>query len=200
MIYTREQLVKIQEDAKILKSRIIVILPGHPGVMIGTDDTVSYFKIIPYDADFPSIWTTVKDAVPFTNSIPILFENMDMNYCDTIELPDDLRFNLLFNKILNGYKFYMDVTDNNNSIEYSDIHLNTDFLRIQSLPASKGATNWIIDNDHCIYLYTGLIPTVKSDKVSLSIFDYSPTTYVCRFTVDKGKKGVILIYIYCARL
>lgn len=201
MIYTREQLDKILNDSKILKSRIIVILPGHPGVMIGTDDTVSYFKIIPYDADYPSIWTTVKDAVPFTNSIPVLNEKMNYNMIDCIDIPDDLRFNLLFNKILHGYKFYIDNTTNDEaSILYENIHDNVEFQRIQAMPASKGATNWIIDNNHCIFLYTGLINTVKTDKIHLNIFDYTPTTYICRFTVDKGKKGLIRIYLYCARL
>lgn len=200
MIYTREQLAKIQDDSKILKSRIIVILPGSPGVMIGTDDTVSYFKIIPYNATSPSIWTTVKDAVPFTNSIPTLFDKMNLSYVDSIELPDDLRFNLLFNKVLNGYRFYIENTNTQPDAIYENIQDNPEFQRIQSLPASKGASNWLIDNNHCLFLYTGLINTVKTDKISLSIFDYDMKTYICRFTVDKGKKGLIQIYIYCARL
>ena len=86
------------------------------------------------------------------------------------------------------------------SILYENIQDNVEFQRIQSLPAAKGASNWIIDNNHCVFLYTGLINAVKTDKINLNIFDCDPKTFICRVTVDKGKKGLIRIYLYCARL
>lgn len=203
MIFTKEQLERIQLDSKLIKSKVIVILPGQPGVMLGTDDTVSYIKLIPYNANTPSIWCTTKDSVYFTASIPYELEAITNSIDNTvnIDVMDNLRFNLLFEKIVKGYNFYVNVVNTAPPMYYKGIHLNPDFMRAISIPASQGETCWHIDRTHCIYLYSGLIPVNKSDTVDLVIFECPNTnSFVSKFTVNKGKKGLIDILIHSTKL
>lgn len=203
MIFTKDQLEKIQYDSKIIKSKVVVLLPGQPGVMIGTDDTVSYIKIIPYITDKPSIWCTTKDSVYFTASIPYMLEMIESSIDNTIDIPlmDNLKFNLLFGKIIKGYHYYSDIINRAPSTYYKDIHLNPDFMRTISVPASQGESCWHIDKNHSVYLYSGLVPVNKSDTVDLIIFEYPNTNnFVCKFIVNKGKKGVISVLMNPLRL
>lgn len=202
MIYTKDQLVKIDEDSKILKSRVIAILPGNPGFMIGTDDTAAYLKVIPYNSSNPGIWNINKDPIMFTNSIPNLIEYLDSGISDnTVNIIDVWYTNLLFIKILNRYNFFKDIENNLPCIQYNCIHTNSEFMRIMSIPASQGATRWVIDNSHVIYLYSGLLNVNKSDAVDLKIYDHPDgETFISKFTLDKGKKGKFDVYLHCLKV
>lgn len=202
MIYTKDQLVKIDEDSKILKSRVIAILPGNPGFMIGTDGTAAYLKVIPYNSPNPGIWNINKDPIMFTNSIPNLIEYLDSGISDsTVNIIDVWYTNLLFIKILNRYNFFKDIENNSPCIQYNCIHTNSEFMRIMSIPASQGATRWVIDNSHVIYLYSGLLNVNKSDAVDLKIYDHPDgETFISKFTLDKGKKGKFDVYLHCLKV
>lgn len=200
MIFTKEELQSIKDANKLLKCKVLVVIPGFPGMIIGTDDIVSYLKIIPFMSDKSSIWSSAIDTIPFTVSLPESINYLEnISLSNQIDLDFNLSFNLLYKKVCDGYNRIMEYCSINPSVIYENIQ-SGDFNRIITLPASYGASNYIIDNSHCIYLYQGLIPATKSDKVNLTIYDFDDFTFVSKFTVDKGKKGLITIYLLCRRL
>lgn len=200
MVFTLDELLRIRETNKLLKCRILVIIPGNPGMMIGTDETVSYIKTFPYVSDKYSIWATTKCQDYFTKSLSNVIEYVNQSsLSNQIDIDFNLQFNLLFIKIMQAYNKLIGVCINP-SIQYENIQLTSEFNKVLNLSSSQGSINYNIDNYHCIYIYQGLLSASKSDKVSLDIYDISNDIFGCRFTVNKGKKGLINIYMMCKRI
>lgn len=201
-VYTKDQLLQLIDASKLFKSRVIVTVPGNPGTVIGTDDTISYLKMAPYVSQYSNIWNVNKDPLIFTNSIPVILESMNSGSLidNTISIPDNLYSNLFYQKIINGFRFFLQ-SERLPFTHYSNIHTNSEFMRIVSLSASQGSTDWIIDKDrhYMISLYSGLVNVNKSDQVDLFIHDTSDCTLMAKFVVDKGKKGKISIYMHTIR-
>lgn len=200
MVFTLDELLQIWQTNKLLKCRILVIIPGNPGIMIGTDETVSYIKTLPYVSDKYSIWSTIKEKDYFTKSLTCTINYVrQASLSNQIDIDFNLQFNLLFIKIMQAYHKLIGLCSNP-SIQYENIQLTAEFNKVLNLPSSQGAINYNIDNDHCIYIYQGLISASKSDKVSLNIYDINNDIFGCRFIVDKGKKGLINTYMLCKRI
>lgn len=200
MVFTLDELTSIRQANKLLKCKVLVIIPGNPGIMIGTDETVSYIKFIPYVSDKYSIWMTTKDQDYFTKSLSSAIDYIQQSsLSNQIDLDFNLQFNLLFIKIMQAYNKLLGLCSNPSS-QYENIQLTAEFNKIINLPSSQGAVNYTIDNNHCVYLYQGLIPASKSDSISLYIYDINNEIFGCRFIVDKGKKGLINTYMLCKRI
>ena len=200
MIFTIDELNAIKESNKLIKCKVLVIIPGNPGIMIGTDETVSYIKVVPFISNKYSIWITTKDQDYYTKSLSEAIDYIEkVSLTNQIDLDFNFQFNLLFLKIVQAYYKLMDLCANP-SYQYENIQLTSEFNKIANIPASQGAINYIVDSNHCIYIYQGLLSVTKSDKVSLNIYDISNDIFGCRFIVDKGKKGLINIYMLCKRI
>lgn len=205
MIYHKNELIKLMEDSKIVKSRIITTLPGDensPGIMIGCSDELSYLKVMTYPNNRASIFANAisdnpNGVIPFTDLIKAADDGLFVGNCgkDYVEVPEVNRFtNVFFNNVYNAYKNIILSTINAPTTIYRDIHLNPDFLRIQS---SYGEFKFRVDDKHQMYLYPGLININKSDKVDLTIYDLPNNIFVCMFSLAKPKNVVISIYIKC---
>lgn len=200
MVFTLDELYAIRQANKLIKCKILVIVPGNPGTIIGTDETVSYIKIIPFVSDKYSIWITTKDNDYFTKSLSGSIDYIEkISLSNQIDIDFNLQFNLLFIKIMQAYNKLLGLCANP-STQYENIQLTAEFNKILCLSSSQGAINYTIDNKHSIYVYQGLLSASKSDKVSLNIYDISNDIFGCRFIVDKGKKGLINTYMLCKRI
>lgn len=205
MIFHKDELTKLFNDAKILKARVIMTIPGNeqsPGIAIGTTEELSFLKVMTYPNDKLSIFgTTVESGVGLL-SISELIKNADDSLFtsdygkDYIYVPDVNRFNNIFlNKV---YCAYINVINMINSsirtTSYNDVQLSQDFINMQN---SYGEYKWRIDERHSIYLYNGIINVNKSDSVSLNIYDLPNNQFICVFSVTKSKKLVISTFMMC---
>lgn len=205
MIFHKDELTKLFNDAKILKARVIMTIPGNeqsPGIAIGTTEELSFLKVMTYPNDKLSIFgTTVESGVGLL-SISELIKNADDSLFtsdygkDYIYVPDVNRFNNVFlNKV---YCAYINVINMINSsirtTSYNDVQLSQDFINMQN---SYGEYKWRIDEYHSIYLYNGIINVNKSDSVSLNIYDLPNNQFICVFSVTKSKKLVISTFMMC---
>ena len=205
MIFHKDELTKLFNDAKILKARVIMTIPGNeqsPGIAIGTTEELSFLKVMTYPNDKLSIFgTTVESGVGLL-SISELIKNADDSLFtsdygkDYIYVPDVNRFNNIFlNKV---YCAYINVINMINSsirtTSYNDVQLSQDFINMQN---SYGEYKWRIDEYHSIYLYNGIINVNKSDSVSLNIYDLPNNQFICVFSVTKSKKLVISTFMMC---
>jgi hypothetical protein len=205
MIFHKDELTKLFNDTKILKTRVIMTIPGNeqsPGIAIGTTEELSFLKVMTYPNDKLSIFgTTVESGVGLL-SITELIKNSDdslftSNYGkDYVYVPDVNRFNTIFlNRV---YCAYINIINMINSsirtTTYTDVQLNQDFINIQN---SYGEYKWKIDEYHSIYLYNGLINVNKSDIVTLNIYDLANNQFICVFSVTKSKKCVISTFLLC---
>jgi len=205
MIFHKDELTKLFNDAKILKARVIMTIPGNeqsPGIAIGTTEELSFLKVMTYPNDKLSIFgTTVESGVGLL-SISELIKNADDSLFtsdygkDYIYVPDVNRFNNIFlNKV---YCAYINVLNMINSsirtTSYNDVQLSQDFINMQN---SYGEYKWRIDEYHSIYLYNGIINVNKSDSVSLNIYDLPNNQFICVFSVTKSKKLVISTFMMC---
>lgn len=84
----------------------------------------------------------------------------------------------------------------NVNIEHSyifrDIHNDTKFISILELKSADGAIPYIINQNHIVLLFNGLLPILKSDKVHVEINDLLGVNdfFEARFIIDKKKYTV----------
>ena len=74
----------------------------------------------------------------------------------------------------------------NTRLIYDNIQDMDNFKEISNMKADQGAKPFIIDN-HIIWLFKGLIPNNKADKVDLWIYDYSDSVELFNFIIHKKK-------------
>ena len=111
----------------------------------------------------------------------IVFNSIGMTYYDILNLKQQ-KFNKWYsvrNHILNDLwdwqeHFYQNLQDMDN------------FKEISNMKADQGAKPFILDN-HIIWLFKGLIPNNKADKVDLWVFDYSNSVELFDFIIHKKK-------------
>ena len=205
MIFHKDELTKLFNDAKILKARVIMTIPGNeqsPGIAIGTTEELSFLKVMTYPNDKLSIFgTTVESGVGLL-SISELIKNADDSLFtsdygkDYIYVPDVNRFNNVFlNKVYCAYISVLNMINSSiRTTSYNDVQLSQDFINMQN---SYGEYKWRIDEYHSIYLYNGIINVNKSDSVSLNIYDLPNNQFICVFSVTKSKKLVISTFMMC---
>ena len=205
MIFHKDELTKLFNDAKILKARVIMTIPGNeqsPGIAIGTTEELSFLKVMTYPNDKLSIFgTTVESGVGLL-SISELIKNADDSLFtsdygkDYIYVPDVNRFNNVFlNKVYCAYISVLNMINSSiRTTSHNDVQLSQDFINMQN---SYGEYKWRIDEYHSIYLYNGIINVNKSDSVSLNIYDLPNNQFICVFSVTKSKKLVISTFMMC---
>lgn len=105
--------------------------------------------------------------------------------------------------LMNVYFKYREYIENGNNnrgsmaiYNYFDI-ANTDenWNYINSLKATDGAKLYVVDGKFPMYIFNGLIPNTKSDRINLTIYDNRNYPYfMAVFDILKTKKGVTTGY------
>ena len=111
----------------------------------------------------------------------IVFNSVGMTYYDILNLKQQMfdKWYSVRNNIFN------DLWDCQNHV-YDNIQDMDNFKEISNMKADQGAKPFIIDN-HIIWLFKGLIPNNKADKVDLWIYDYSDSVELFNFIIHKKK-------------
>ena len=156
-----------------------------PDYMINTINKVSTIKFLTQNEFALSSMYFINNLgyVIDTNnsSNGIVFNSIGMTYYDILNLKQQ-KFNKWYsvrNHILNDLwdwqeHFYQNLQDMDN------------FKEISNMKADQGAKPFILDN-HIIWLFKGLIPNNKADKVDLWVFDYSNSVELFDFILHKKK-------------
>lgn len=88
------------------------------------------------------------------------------------------------------------------NIEHSyllrDIHNDTKFMNILELKSADGAIPYIINQNHIVLLFNGLLPILKSDKVHVEANDLVGVNdfFEARFIIDK-KRYTVCVSMNC---
>ena len=83
---------------------------------------------------------------------------------------------------------------------FTDITYNEKFREILATKSAEGSKPFIIDNSHVIYLFSGVLPLLKSDTVSLGTCDMSDgITYIAQFVITK-KNFVVNCCMMCLKI
>lgn len=77
-----------------------------------------------------------------------------------------------------------------------DITDDPNFQSIMNLKSSDGARPYILDNRYVLYLFPGIIPVLKSDRVIINIIDWGKPYFRAIFTVVKKKINVNVYITY----
>lgn len=112
----------------------------------------------------------------------------------------DLEFNSIFDKYFcikrigsvptidvyyNCQNYLSCSTDN--IISIVDIKADKEFMNIISKKAADGASRYIIDKDHILSIFSGLLPINKNDSASLNIYDHNKyPLFIAEFIINKG--------------
>lgn len=86
----------------------------------------------------------------------------------------------------------------NSSYTLENIQTNNNFMNILALKSADGAIPFIIDPNHIVMLFNGLIPVLKSDKVNVEVNDFKDNKdfFEAKFIVIK-KKCTISLSMNC---
>ena len=156
-----------------------------PDYMINTINKVSTIKgLAQNEFALPSMYFInnlgyVIDVNDSSNGI--VFNSVGMTYYDILNLKQQ-KFNKWYSVRNN---IFNDLWDCQNHV-YDNIQDMDNFKEISNMKADQGAKPFIIDN-HIIWLFKGLIPNNKSDKVDLWIYDYSDSVELFNFIIHKKK-------------
>ena len=156
-----------------------------PDYMINTINKVSTIKgLAQNEFALPSMYFInnlgyVIDVNDSSNGI--VFNSIGMTYYDILNLKQQMfdKWYSVRNNIFN------DLWDCQNHV-YDNIQDMDNFKEISNMKADQGAKPFIIDN-HIIWLFKGLIPNNKADKVDLWIYDYSDSVELFNFIIHKKK-------------
>ena len=156
-----------------------------PDYMINTINKVSTIKgLAQNEFALPSMYFInnlgyVIDVNDSSNGI--VFNSVGMTYYDILNLKQQMfdKWYSVRNNIFN------DLWDCQNHV-YDNIQDMDNFKEISNMKADQGAKPFIIDN-HIIWLFKGLIPNNKADKVDLWIYDYSDSVELFNFIIHKKK-------------
>lgn len=78
----------------------------------------------------------------------------------------------------------------NNTNEFLCLDNNIDFKNLINMRASDGAKQFIIDPYHIIFLFSGLLPILKSDSVFVRTIDNYSSSFLTHFIIKKKKMDV----------
>jgi hypothetical protein len=191
----KNQLVDIYSKAKMLKADIVILYPN--GTLVGTNYEGSVIKKIQalYLSDgFIMEMTAFKSVIDNIDSYP---EIVAIN-----NNPRDMTLSLIYNHLLNNALFM-----NNNmmaSLGYMKIYeeyLTEEFKETYyGLRADDGSIlyrNIVVNNRvYMITMFSGFIPMLKTDVVSLSIYDNPDRNdFYIQYKINR-KKLSSNIYIY----
>lgn len=199
-------IIYLNEAVKTLKQKNVAVYNGY---VIGLDNIEQYVRYIQLDYNLISnTFFTIK-AVINSVDLSIFVNSMTTESCFVY---DPYNSHGTIFKNLKGFGL---VLYNNRNVlryamsklgmcqqydyKYKDVpmtNIDEDIVNLKSMRKMDGAFH-LIHNGHWITMFPGLLPMVKSDKVYLSIYDTSETSFVAKFTVKKKKFDV---YVYLAYL
>lgn len=112
-----------------------------------------------------------------------VFNSIGMTYYDILNIKQQI-FNKWYN--MRNIIFNNLWRQSHQTYLYDNIQNIDTFKEIFNMKAYQGAKPFIIDN-HIIWLFKGLIPNNKTDKIDLCIYDYTESLELFDFVIHKKK-------------
>jgi hypothetical protein len=199
-------IIYLNEAVKTLKQKTVAVYNGY---VIGLDNIEQYVRYIQLDYNLISnTFFTIK-AVIDAVELSMFVSSMTTESCFVYDMYNE-RGNIFKNLRGLGLVLY----NNRNVLRYAInklgmcqqydykyknvpmTNIDEDIIKLKSMRKMDG-TFHLIHDGQWITMFPGLLPMVKSDKVYLSIYNTSETSFVAKFTVKKKKFDV---YVYLAYL
>jgi hypothetical protein len=172
---------KLLDFVKLLKTEYFCLLTN--GVLIGTDADFTHMRELQtdiYDNTLFNKTTVLKDS---------LMDPSDSVLYDIMFLPD-IRLN--YNRLLDMYNNTKLEVANQYPHVVDDISIFSD--KYFSIKAKDGAVPIMVDN-HYFYIFSGMIPLAKSDKIQIVIFD-NEQYYIIKYSIEKKKQHTTIDVYY----
>lgn len=199
-------IIYLNEAVKTLKQKTVAVYNGY---VIGLDNIEQYVRYIQLDYNLISnTFFTIK-AVIDAGELSKFVDTITTESCFVYDM-----YNEYGNLFTNLQGFKLKLYNNRNVLmhtisklslcqqydyEYKNvpmINIDEDIIKLRLMKKTDGAFH-LIYNGQWITMFPGLLPMVKSDKVYLSIYNTSETSFVAKFTIKKKKFDV---YVYLAYL
>lgn len=199
-------IIYLNEAVKTLKQKNVAVCNGY---VIGLDNIEQYVRYIQLDYNLISnTFFTIKAIIDaaelsaFVNGLTtescFVYDAYN-EYGNIFTNLKDCKLKLYNNR--NALKYAMSKLGMCQQYDYKYknvpmTNIDENIVNLRSMKKTDGTFN-LIHNGQWITMFPGLLPMVKSDKVYLSIYDTSETSFVAKFTVKKKKFDV---YVYLAYL
>ena len=194
MIINKEELLYLQDSAKILKANYIMV---DNNCIYGSDDGLIFLRriIIENTTNISLLCISYKDFVAFIKEIDI---------GDTITLDDNVLYSnsnnyVYCNNINKIYRFREMMNSVNESMFNRICHEDNlkEIDRFNDILAQKSADGMTILNiaNNLLSIYSNMLPVVKSDTVELNVYNYRVGTILVHFIIHKKKNINVDIYI-----
>lgn len=202
------QLLYLNEAAKALKQKNFQIFSDY---IVGIDNISSYIIYTPldrqimYDIPINGAIVNARDLSAFVKTITIESEfNIEEPNKDGILVISTMNATLIFENRINMRfnNIAENIIDTVERIRMQNVLspcvcVNTELENLFNLHKQDGCMYYIHDNRYFITLFAGLLPLNKSDKIYLTIYEDSDTSFITEFKICKKKFAV---YVYIAYL
>lgn len=173
----------------ILKTYILdTIVPIKPFTIITKTLSSEFFNsivdiYIKIDTDINKIYCTANRSI--VEDYPEMINNRYNDRIESIVSNINLSTNSQFTRCI----YFGEITNDEN------------FQRFKTIKSGEGADLYIPCNntEYSMYLYSGAIPMIKSDKIILNIFDLG-NTFIANFQIIKKKNNIVNLYIKYVKL
>ena len=205
-----EDFNEIVNGVKLLKTKYVCVVGN---TLIGSDDQGTFIstyqmnRVIPLQ---PFTLITKELKTEFYNNITDttiiidtdickLYCHNNLSYIEKCDPMIDLYYAQL---LLMKYDSLNRNISNRQTITYTkEITNDINFLDIQAMKSSDGARLYIPEGgeQYGMYLYKGIIPVNKNDKVFITVYDYG-ATFISNFTIYKKKMNPVNVYFRFVKL
>lgn len=147
-------------------------------------NTVYSFRLLKemINSDFDSIFDNI-----FINGVGLVDSTPDTRLYTGLQTIERVR------KSLDSYYNNMIFEGPDKITKFTNIQDNQNFNILLSMKSVDGTFPYIIDNNHIITLFNGLLPMLKNDKINLSVYDFYGYFFTVDFEIVKKKVSLHVI-------
>lgn len=201
MLIHLSDLTAVNDAAKAIKSRYIL---WYNNLVIGIDQDnkfilthldpsqVSSFPQIPIQMESRELSAFLKSVILSEFEIPDVHCRhrvaIDSGTATMLSIGLDPMYGEMLTSILNGVNYY----ESRGYYEEEDV--TETFSELYGLKKDTGSSLFTY-KDHPMYLFSGIAPLNKGDRLFISLIDLSPNTFNVRFRIEKKSKHVVFIYL-----
>jgi len=164
----------------VLDEELIFIINSNSSLK----NTVYSFRLLKemINSDFDSIFDNI-----FINGVGLVDSTPDTRLYIGLQTIERIR------KSLDSYYNNMIFEGPDKITKFTNIQDNQNFNILLSMKSADGTFPYIIDNNHIITLFNGLLPILKNDKINLSVYDFYGYFFTVNFEIVKKKVSVHVI-------
>lgn len=209
LIKTAEDILEAYNVAKMFKYPIIGMYKGY---IFGTDEGFNILAVTESNLYAEQMISFPKKYLSYAKNPNDFLYISDDGFLDRLILDvkeknsdtgeTEERKEIIYMNSYSAQSNHVFMNYINTDIEYGviyekdNIHESDEFIRYRSSASADGNILYIPENTRCaMYIPIGVLPLNKSDKLNIKIYYVNESLFISRFIINKGKKGVIDIYM-----